>query len=638
MTDIVMNDTIEPIEPTEPAESIIPTEPAESIIPIEPAESIIPTNIITLENLQLIINTKCTDLGIENPVLYSTDCTICFEQVKTDNWQILHPCGHIFCKSCIERVHHLPGTIRVSCPNCRKPGKYIGFDGTVITDNMRLHSSLPNSVNQSVHRSIRQPVPRFNQMQNVPSRSYTSAPPISASRMLTIAAYDDYNDSVSDPDALPSIAIRQLTNMLGSDSSTANIRPSATADNTNLLLPIYSVVRNLEDPNQMIGSFVLNTSGQISSESIGNDFVLVIDDSGSMGSVRNEIKEYIKSFINKLTENDRITLVYFGSSARQLFALQPVTTIFKQQACTLIDDFSDGSGTNYYNAFILVNKIIEEIQDNTRPIITIFGSDGQPDSACPDQIDNLYRIITERNISFKIYTVSFGGDISSDVLQGILRGDNITNYRHTNTPDDFDALMNEIGCVDNILIARQITITFTGCKPLLSIAEQYPSNPNKSSVNISTIRSGDFITFPFEVISAGSETVSELEPSVTLTYLNSDGVLIDTLCNRSSSFDTNTIQHQWKFKKTVAEIMNLANNRILSSDQKRVEVNRIRESLTTELYGIFTDEITSIVNTLLNSLSNHTQDHSATNAFRQVSSQASGHSASRQYSDRLQSC
>ena len=637
MTDTVMNDTTDHIEPTQSTES---TEPTESVDPID---STIPTNIITLEDLQLIINTKCTDLGIEQITLYSTDCSICIEPVKKYDWQILHRCGHVFCKSCIERVHHLPGTIRVSCPNCRKPGKYIGFDGTVITDNMRLHSSLPNSVNQSVnqsvhqsvHQSIRQPVPRFNQMQNVPSRSYTSAPPISAGRMSTIAVYDDYNDSVSDPDALPSIAIRRLTNMLESDSTTANIRPSA---NSNLLLPIYSVIRNSEDPNQMIGSFVLNTSGQISSESIGTDFILIIDDSGSMGSVRNEIKEYIKSFINKLTENDRITLVYFGSSARQLFALQPVTTIFKQQACTLIDDFSDGSGTNYYNAFILVNKIIEEIQDNTRPIITIFGSDGQPDSACPDQIDNLYRIITERNISFKIYTVSFGGDISSDVLQGILHGDNITNYRHTNTPDDFDALMNEIGCVDNILIARQITITFTGCKPLLSIAEQYPSNPNKSFVNISTIRSGDFITFPFEVISTGSETVSELEPSVTLTYLNSDGVLIDTLCNRSSSFDTNTIQHQWKFKKTVAEIMNLANNRILSSDQKRIEVNRIRESLTTELYGIFTDEITSIVNTLLNSLSNHTQDHSATNAFRQVSSQASGHSASRQYSDRLQSC
>jgi hypothetical protein len=629
MTDTVMNDI-----------TIKPTEPDEPIIPIEPDEPDEPTNIITLEDLQLIINTKCTDLGIEEITLYSTDCSICFGQVETDNWQILHPCGHVFCKSCIERVHHLPGTIRVSCPNCRKPGKYIGFDGTVITDNMRLHSSLPNSVNQSVRQSVRQSVPLFNQMQqNVPSRSYTSAPPISAGRMSTIAAYDD-NYSVSDPDALPSIAIRRPTNILSSDSTTTN---------SDLLLPIYSVVRNLEDPNQMIGSFVLNTSGQISSGSIGNDFVLVIDDSGSMGSVRNEIKEYIKSFINKLTERDRITLVYFGSSARQLFALQPVTTIFKQQACTLIDDFYDGSGTNYYNAFILVNKIIEEISDNTRPIITIFGSDGQPDSACPDQIDNLYRIIAERNISFKIYTVSFGGDISSDVLQGILRGDNITNYHHTNTPDDFDALMNEIGCVDNVVIAKQITITFTGCKPLLSIAEQYPSNPNKYFVKISIIRSGDFITFPFEVISAENSTesgsgnvsqtrtTSESEPSVTLSYLNSDGVLIDTLCNRSSSFDPNTIQHQWKFKKRVAEIMYLANNRILSSDQKRIEVNRIRESLTTELYGIFTDEITSIVNTLLNSLSNHNQDHSATNAFRQASSQASGHSASRQYSAGLQS-
>ncbi len=600
----------------------------------ETTETTESTNIITLETLQLIINEKCKELGFEEIKLYSKTCSICLGEVNTENWQLLLPCQHVFCKSCIERVHHLPGTIRIPCPNCRNPCKSIGFDGTVVTDNMRLLSALPNSVNQSARQPVPLPVPRFNQVQqNLPSRSYTSAPHIASGRMSTIAAYDDYNDYDQEPDALASIPIRPPTNMLALDSTTTSIRSSANAES---LLPIYSVVRNLEDPNQMIGSFVLNTSGQITSGSIGTDFAVVIDDSGSMGSTRNEIKEYMKSFINKLTEKDRITLVYFGSVARQLFALQPVTTIFKQQACSLIDDFFDGSGTNYHNAFKLVNKIIEEISDNTRPMIIIFGSDGQPDSACPDQIDNLYRIIAERNISFKIYTVSFGGDISSDVLQGILRGDNITNYRHTNTPDEFDALMREIGCVENVVIARQITIKFTGCKPLSSIADLDPSNPNRYIIRMSILKSGDYITLPFEVIST-TNSESDPEPSIALTYLNSDGVLTDTPCIRSESFDPNTIKDQWKFKKTVAEIIDLANNRILSLDQKRIEVNRIHEALTTELYGIFTEEIRSIVNTLLNSLSNQNQNHNATNAFRQLSSIASGNSGNREYSNRLQS-
>ena len=246
----------------------------------------------------------------------------------------------------------------------------------------------------------------------------------------------------------------------------------------------------------------------------------------------------------------------------------------------------------------------------------------------------MYEIIDRNHQSFKLYTISFGGDVSSEVLQNLLRGDNIPNYRHMNGPEDFSRFMEELGCTENIIIARNITIKFNGCKPLLSNAEQNMANPNNYTVKMSFLDTDSFITFPFEV----NQFLTGI-PEINLTYQNVEGVMIEIPCIQSDSFDINTIQHQWRFKTTVSKIIDLSNNRNLSLEQKQSEATRILGLLTSDLYGIFVEEILSIYNAFATSLvaQTHSRNHNAENALRQLSSQAYAHSANRSYSNRLQS-
>ena len=317
---------------------------------------------------------------------------------------------------------------------------------------------------------------------------------------------------------------------------------------------------------------------------IGNDYILVLDFSGSMKNVLKMFKRCVRKMITNFSSNDRATIVTFSNNAIQLNSLQPMTTIIKEQLVHMFNSaFMDGS-TNYDSAFSMLYKIIQDGFIPNRCMKAIFISDGQPN---PNQegieyIQQIYNLA----LPIDIYSISFGNDVKADVLQTVLRPHNMHNYHHVEDVEQFNHVITAIGLEHTAMYGSNLIITIKNAIPLTSFAQKISETEYK--LEIPVVKYNDTVMFPLD------DCKDNMSIYCSITNVNNDiEVIQPVFVDLPIEF---TIMN-YCYKQRLYEISNVKN---LPVEQSKTDAyNMIKHIIEQEKehYGVFYDNLMQLIQT-----------------------------------------
>ena len=138
------------------------------------------------------------------------------------------------------------------------------------------------------------------------------------------------------------------------------------------------------------------------------DIIFVLDISGSMSGekldrVKNDSKELISSLLSN--QNNRAALITFDTESRIVSELTNDEELLTHE----IDNLQDKGSTNYYQALVNVDSILQDYQkEDNREMIVLFLTDGYPNEDTPNQImqyqylKSVYPYITINGIQYEM--------------------------------------------------------------------------------------------------------------------------------------------------------------------------------------------------------------------------------------------
>ena len=524
-------------------------------------------------------------------------CCICFDKFEIIQDIALFPqCGHICCSVCASRFADISTNPFVSCPLCRTNQELIGF------------------------RNFMTPIPGWhaNSYREISAFNTTDAdlplPPPKLQRQITNAFQCNYNFTSPPNSNLASASINDHSTIMPHLKPpllqlTINELTSVSNDvdqSSTLIKCVYDTT--IED-DKTIGAIIVESPKTIITTK-GTTYILMIDDSGSMYTCRNNAKKSTKELIKCLRSIDRVVIIYFSSYARQLAPLQNATSINKTRMYSLIDDIQLGESTNYMCAFELASKIIEDaltdanMYSYTDQIITIFMSDGCPDTHTDIdtlEVANYYLQCSNANtigISSKLYVASFGAEADSKNLICLLKEDEIFNYHHVKV-GDFEPFLLKIQMNTNTICGRDAELKFKNILISNSLATSEGLRLGDQSICDNT-------TISFVVI-LPSEPIE-----ITLTYTDIAGEII-TIDSIRTDLNKKIIKNFYNYRKTIREITNLSYSKLQINGQLAI-AQELKDNATSELYGNYYMEIIETLEYFIQSKINQ-QDITKNNEF-----------------------
>ena len=138
------------------------------------------------------------------------------------------------------------------------------------------------------------------------------------------------------------------------------------------------------------------------------DIIFVLDISGSMAGekldrVKSDSKELISSLLSN--HNNRAALITFDSTSQIISELTNNEELLMNE----IDNLQDTGSTNYYQALVNVDSILQDYQkEDNREMIVLFLTDGYPNVDTPNQIGQFqylkqaYPYITINGIQYEM--------------------------------------------------------------------------------------------------------------------------------------------------------------------------------------------------------------------------------------------
>ena len=138
------------------------------------------------------------------------------------------------------------------------------------------------------------------------------------------------------------------------------------------------------------------------------DIIFVLDISGSMSGekldrVKSDSKELVSSLLSN--KNNRVALITFDSSSQIVSELTNDEELLTNE----IDNLQDTGSTNYYQALVNVDSILQDYQkESDREMVVLFLTDGYPNEDTPNQIGQFqylkqaYPYITINGIQYEM--------------------------------------------------------------------------------------------------------------------------------------------------------------------------------------------------------------------------------------------
>jgi len=218
----------------------------------------------------------------------------------------------------------------------------------------------------------------------------------------------------------------------------------------------------------------------------GLDVVCVLDNSGSMsGSKIDNLKRAMEFVISTLTDQDRLSIVTFNSSARPLQGLWKMTEAKKEASKNIIRSITAGGGTDIYRGMDAGWQILQQRSTRNPASCMFLLTDGQ-DGSNLEQKKQLARTMRAQGTS--LFVFGFGNDHDSAHLLDIANaGEGSFIFIETNDTV-IDAFGGAIGSQQGQLL-RNIQVQFQMASPNVTI-ESVLAGSYSQEVDTTTRRSG----------------------------------------------------------------------------------------------------------------------------------------------------
>lgn len=218
----------------------------------------------------------------------------------------------------------------------------------------------------------------------------------------------------------------------------------------------------------------------------GLDVVCVLDNSGSMsGSKIDNLKRAMEFVISTLTDQDRLSIVTFNSSATPLQGLWKMTEAKKDASKNIIRSIHAGGGTDIYRGMDAGWQILQQRRTRNPASCMFLLTDGQ-DGSNLEQKKQLARTMRAQGTS--LFVFGFGNDHDSAHLLDITNaGEGSFIFIETNDTV-IDAFGGAIGSQQGQLL-RNIQVQFQMASPNI-IIESVLAGSYPQQVDTTTRRSG----------------------------------------------------------------------------------------------------------------------------------------------------
>ncbi|CAF1054349.1 unnamed protein product [Rotaria sordida] len=219
------------------------------------------------------------------------------------------------------------------------------------------------------------------------------------------------------------------------DNSQASSHCSLTHEFTSSPMEISSsdIILSATHDNEFMHISIQPSQNEIRSPC---DICCVVDTSGSMSSSaemqnnKNEhyglsrldlVKHALKTIINSLQDQDRLSLISFSDKAKTLFELTAMNEAGKAKALEEVDKLRSGGPTNLWDGLQTGLELLAKQQDSIRSISALFLlTDGCP-TKIPEggHLESLEKLKKKINFTCTVNTFGFGYQLDSKLLEDI---------------------------------------------------------------------------------------------------------------------------------------------------------------------------------------------------------------------------
>lgn len=506
-------------------------------------------------------------------------CLNCKNTTSLSDTVFIQPCTHKVCKDCADTLFESI----ISCPECNVP-----FDKV---------STLQYGI-----ESI------FSFLQRLDIDQLPSAP-MSLKRQSSCGGGNDSEDHMKLIPSHPVLHNEQFSAELTTLHSTSE-------DN--------------------IGCFTLIASSDTSvTLSSNDDIVLIVDISGSMDGepIKNCIDACVL-VIENLKPSQRLSIVLFNHSVRQLFPLQHVTATNREQLITLMQNVNACGGTLYDDSFKFSKNLFEEAKtESERNQILLFFSDGEPNevpnlSIMKDLFDTFPKIL------FYAISMQNGIDASKNMIPLLCdRSYELSKYIDIPDMSHFSTILLSIVGEFAPNYATNINVLFTNAIPNTSLARINPDGTY--TVIIDVLKMDDACNIAYDIVT----------PDFTISYFfTKDGEQV----TGTSILDTRGIipieisLHYPRTRKVKNEMNDIITNNTTTPSEKQSFLRDLLTRISSETHGIYYHELTKTIETIIDGLEpgnkyNMEIQNRGVCQFHKLERQTSGRQTSRQISVNLKS-
>jgi Ca-activated chloride channel family protein len=152
---------------------------------------------------------------------------------------------------------------------------------------------------------------------------------------------------------------------------------------------------------------------------IFKDVVFVLDTSGSMaGKKLEQAKKALQFCVENLNADDRFELLRFSTEVEPLFdKLVPASPQNRGRASDFIKDLKPMGGTAINEA--LHKALTLRTGNNSRPLVVIFLTDGQPTIGVTDENEIVANVKKDSEASARVFCFGIGTDVNTHLLDRI---------------------------------------------------------------------------------------------------------------------------------------------------------------------------------------------------------------------------
>ena len=500
-----------------------------------------------------------------------TTCLTCLTNLH-DNWVNLSNCGHTeLCLNCVNILSN-NNTELVKCPSCRTlNSSALLWDGTNIV-----------FINIS-----RVPLQRHNDnsfLLNIPSipSNFINQIPIQNAGMQS---FQNQDPNLS----RPPIVRRMSTCPINNTRHMNNIVIPSVPPSSNVVISqdeeIFALFKSIIQDDVQLGTTYLHFKKD--SNDANFDYYLVIDKSGSMSRIIEQIKDATINLIDRLPIGARLTIIAFDSYCVQLFALQPITPTNKDNIIRSIRQIIASGGTNMNDTIQFLINVITEAKTSfpERAVKVGILSDGKPDNPVTNTlIETLHALITQ------IDTISIGPEVEAQHLIALLNNKpiEIAKYLHCTNINEFNMYLDEMDFSDAQTIGTNLVIS--------SNVQVLSSTSENNIITIPRICAGDSINIPFKAS-------SNLIPRFTYRFTKSDSSICEGeyTCDEINALPEIAYLHYPQRKLLQLNVEEIL-NREISNNEKHTIIQSLFDESTVEIYGDYLSDVKSQLTIILDSL------------------------------------